>query len=185
MSTHNITFWWRTDENYPWIIIKYPPYQLHWFYSITKLVQYKINVWEVLLARKVYHVLVLQFCCSFQMEFLYSLGNTINKKKTLLRTGLPLYCLETVRLNCSLDVMRMTHIMRKPTLAICEQQRVGHPPVDGCHCTFEWSQTAQHLSSLFLWVGLFSLFSDRTNSPCWDVFHTETILQVSGHCLFV
>ena len=30
MSTHNILFLWRTDENYPSIITKYPPYLFHW-----------------------------------------------------------------------------------------------------------------------------------------------------------
>ena len=30
MRTHNIMFLWRTDENEPSVIIKYPPYLVFW-----------------------------------------------------------------------------------------------------------------------------------------------------------
>ena len=44
MSTHNITFLWRTDENYPLIIIKYPPYQFFCYQMIAVLCVHAASV---------------------------------------------------------------------------------------------------------------------------------------------
>ena len=53
--TGPLVLWlWRTDENYLWIFVKYPPYLLHWVLLSSKCLLYyrETEVWRVSLVAK-------------------------------------------------------------------------------------------------------------------------------------